>query len=299
MSLKKFLNPVFSLAARGCEKSPAMANLVRRFNFRGKGSIVQRIRPEAMRREVTAECSGIRYQLDLHDDVQRELYFNQYERDDIREVLSLVPAGGVCLDIGANNGAFALQLARKVGPRGTVHAFEPDPYIFSRLVQNCRLNGFEDRLYCHNVAVTNAKGPITFYQSDRSHSGWGSLVKFADITTEAQEVEGITLDSFLTQERIAAVDLLKVDVEAHEPELLAGAQTSLAGRMFRYVMIEFNGIRLAERGKTLDDFLQPLLRAGYQPGRLRVELLRELQQGTVPMTDVCTNFLFERKPKAN
>src|ERR1700686_5070158 len=292
MSLRALLDPVFSLAARTCEKSSAAAHLVRSFDFKGKGSIIQRIRPYAMSRQVTADCDGLWYRLDLSDDVQRELYFNKYESADIQQGLELVPRGGTCVDVGANNGAFTLQFARKVGKHGLVHAFEPDPYVFSRLESNCRMNGFEDRVRCHNVAVTNLTRPRSFYQSDRHHSGWGSLVKFNDIAVQAQRVQGITLDDFLANEGIQHVDLLKVDVEAHEPELLEGSMQSLANHVFRFVLIEFNGIRLAERGKTLEDFLLPLTTAGYKAVMLRVELLRKMLDRRVPAEGMCTNFLF-------
>jgi FkbM family methyltransferase len=270
-----------------------MAHVIRRLDFKGKGRIIQRIRSEAMRREVTADCGGILYRLDLADDVQRELYFNQYEKTDIRQLLALVPVGGTCLDVGANNGAFALQMARKVGEKGVVHAFEPDREVFIRLQYNCRLNGFEDRLHCHNIAVTNRTGPLSFYSSAAAHSGWGSLVRFGDIAVQTQEVEGIKLDDFMARESIRRVDVLKIDVEAHEPELLEGAQASLAAGVFRFVLIEFNGIRLAERGKTLEDFLRPFLLAGYKPAKLRLDLLKKMQAGVVPSANVCVNFLFE------
>jgi len=292
MSLKTLLDPVLSLVARTCEKSPAAAHLVRSFDFKGKGSIVQKIRSDAMCKQVMADCDGLRYLLDLRDDVQRELYFNRYERADIQQALELVPSGGTCFDVGANNGAFALQFARKVGKHGLVHAFEPDPYVFSRLESNCRMNGFEQRLRCHNLAVTNLTGPRSFYQSDRTHSGWGSLVKFDDIAVQTQRVQGITMDDFLVKEGIRHVDLLKVDVEAHEPELLEGATASLSERVFRFVLIEFNGIRLAERGKTLTDFLRPLTSTGYKAVKLRVELFKKLVDQRIAPESVCTNFLF-------
>lgn len=292
MQLKSVLNPFFSLAARSCESSPTVAHLIRRFNFKGKGSIIQRIRPEAMRREVTADCDGILYRLDLQDDVQRELYFNRYEDRDIQQAMDLIPQGGTCLDVGANNGAFALRMAQKVGENGLVHAFEPDRYVFQRLLHNSCLNGFENQLHCHNVAITNSTGPIAFYRSERAHSGWGSLIKFGGIAVQEDSVEGTTLDHFITAERIRKVDLIKIDVEANEPELLEGARQSLVDHVFRYIFIEYNGYRLVERGKTLDDFLQPMITAGYQPVKLRIELLRKMQQGLVPLRSVCTNFLF-------
>jgi len=292
MSVRDLFNPFFIIGARTCEKSPAVAKLIRRFDFKGKGSVIQRIRSKAMPREVTAECDGILYRLDLRDDVQREIYFNRYEQADMQEALALVPRGGVCMDVGANIGAFALRMAQKTGRSGAVHAFEPDRYIFSRLLHNCRLNGFEDHLHCHNVAVTNSVGQIPFYQSDRTHSGWGSLVRFGDIAVRADSVEGITLDGFIAAQQIRNVDLIKIDVESHEPELLEGARKSLRHQVFRSVLIEYNGIRLSERGKTLQDFLAPLNSAGYKPVRLRLPLLKKMLEGEIAPNTVCTNFLF-------
>src|SRR6266567_433264 len=263
MSVKDAFNPLFSLAAHGCARSEIVARIIRHLNFRGKGRIVQRIRTDSLDREVSAMCGGVRFRLDLHDDLQREIYFNVFERSELRQALKLIPMSGTCLDIGANNGVFALQFARKVGANGLVHAFEADPYVYSRLLVNTQLNNFESVLKCHQLAVSNVNGPVTFYKSGRHHTGWGSLEKFTDIAEQTATVQSITLDDFLARERIRRVDFLKVDIEAYEPELLEGARDSLQNQVFRYVLIEFKGIRLAERGKSLEDFLEPILGNGY------------------------------------
>lgn len=297
MPVINLFNPAFSLAALACEKSNIVARIVRRLNFRGKGRIVQRIRPQFSNREVIASCGSVLYRLDLRDDVQRELYFGVYERREIREALELIPHGGTCIDVGANNGAFALVFAKKVGAEGVVHAFEPDSLVYSRLQANCLLNGFEDRLKCHHMAVSNVAATLTFYRSDSQHSGWGSLAEFKDIAKQAEPVQSTTLDYFLASENILRVDLLKVDVEAHEPELLEGARNSLGNHVFRFILIEFNGFRLRERGKSLEDFLDPLLTAGYEVVRPRADELQQMLSGFIPNATVLINFLFAR-PKA-
>jgi FkbM family methyltransferase len=299
MPLKDMFNPICALAARTCEMSPFAADLVRNLDFKGKGRIVQRIRSDAFARDVVATCDGIQYQLDLRDDIQREMYFNVYETNEVKLALELIPVGGTCLDIGANNGAFALKFAKKVGPAGTVHAYEPDPAIFSRLSANCRLNGFESVLHCHCEAVSNVTGPVPFHGSAPGHSGWGSLVQFSDIAAQTEPVDATTVDSIVQGEKLDQVDLMKIDVEAHEPEVLAGAARSLARQTFRYILIEFNGIRLAERGKTLHDFLRPLHDAGYSPVRLRVDLVQKMLDRHVAPETVVANFLFAPLKRAS
>src|SRR6266568_1583980 len=292
MSVKDAFNPLFSLAAHGCSRSETVARIIRHLDFKGKGRIVERIRTDSMNREVSAMCGGVKFRLDLHDDMQREIYFNVFARSELRQALKLIPVGGTCLDIGANNGAFALQFARKVGETGLVHAFEPDPYVYPRLLVNSQLNSFENVLKCHQLAVSNVNGPLPFYESGRHHTGWGSLEKFKDIAEQTATVQSITLDDFLARERIQRVDFLKVDIEAYEPELLEGARDSLRNRVFRYMLIEFNGIRLAERGKSLEDFLEPILGNGYGAIHFTAPGLDRLRNRTVAAETVCTSFLF-------
>jgi FkbM family methyltransferase len=266
--------------------------MMRRLNFRGKGHILQRIRPESIAREVVADCGGVLYRLDLREDIQRELYFGVYESSEIWDALKLIPSGGTCLDVGANNGAFALQFAKKVGRKGVVHAFEPDSVICSRLKANCLLNRFETWFKCHQLAVSNVTDTLTFYKSDSKHSGWGSLAEFKDIAVKAEIVHAITLDDFLASENISRVDFLKVDVEAHEPEVLEGARNSLRNHVFRFILTEFNGFRLKERGKSLDDLLNPLLTAGYNVVRPRADMVNDMLSGSIPNETVLINFLF-------
>src|SRR5579862_2553572 len=106
MTFKDMLNPLFSCAARLCDKSEAARSVLRDFDFKGKGRIVARIMPEAIGPEVMATCRGIRYQLDLRDDIQRNLYFNCTDCDEreLKCALDLVPVGGTCVDVGANIG---------------------------------------------------------------------------------------------------------------------------------------------------------------------------------------------------
>jgi FkbM family methyltransferase len=245
-----------------------------------------------MNREATAVCNGVRYHLDLRDNVQREMYFNVYEEGEIKAAVDLIPVGGTCLDVGANCGAFALPFAKKVGERGLVHAFEPDTYAFERLLLNCQLNRFESILKCHQIAVSNVIGSVFFYSSDPVHSGWGSVEEFKDIAVQKQRVEAVTLDHFLKTNHIGRVDFLKVDIEAHEPELLAGAEKALLNRVFRFVLIEFNGYRLGQRKKSLKDYLEPMSRAGYTLLRPAGPELQKIVIGTIPQEDVLTNLLF-------
>ena len=243
-------------------------------------------------RELTAECDGLRFLLDLGDDVQRSIYFECYEPSDVALLTPLIPPGGVCLDAGANVGFYTLHFARRVGPEGRVHAFEPDPRNAARLRANCALNGFGPIVEVREAAISDREGTASLHRSEAAHSGWGSLAPGGGAES-VTEVETTTLDAYLARMRLDRVDLLKADVEGSECALLLGARESLRSRRIRRLFIEFNGVRLREQGKGLEDFLRPLEEAGYAPAASHAGLVDRMRSGEIPPHTVWPNLLFE------
>jgi FkbM family methyltransferase len=279
-------------AGRACEASPLLARALRSARFKGRCRIVSAMRRVPLASDLAAECGGLTFELDLRDDVQRAIYFECYEPRDLALVQSLVPAGGVCVDVGANVGFYSLHFARLVGPSGRVFAFEPDPRNAARLRRNVALNAFEPIVEVDERAVSGRDGRATLHRSDPDHSGWGSLAAHADETSTV-DVSTTTLDSFLEARGIDRVDLLKADVEGSEIDLLRGATRSLRKRRLRRLFIEFNGVRLAGSGLGLPEFLAPLEAAGYRPAGAHADLVDRMRSGNVPAHTVWPNLLFE------
>jgi FkbM family methyltransferase len=276
---RKLLEPGVRLTAFAVRHSSLLSEWVRTHDFRGKRWLVALMHPN---RTLDAECGGVRYQLDLRDDVQREIYFNTYEAEELQRVLALIPtSNAVCLDIGANIGFYTLNIARHVGPSGRVYSFEPDPRNAQRLQRNIQLNGFESIVQLHRAAMSNREGTVTFYRSGDDSSGLGSLEPVAEANAGKIEVPATTLDTFLQGAGIDRVDFLKLDVEAHELEVLEGGSQALRAGVFRHILLEFNGPLLTRRGKGIDDFLKLFTAAGYQPlggGPALWDRLRDLNQ---------------------
>jgi len=291
--IEKVIDALARGSARVCEKVWLPREIMRRLRFKGKYRIKTYIRPACLPSDVIASCRGVRYRLDLTDDLQRQIYFNLHEEYELETISKLIPRGGLCVDVGANVGFYTLHFARCVGKNGTVHAFEPDPLNFVKLHENVKLNDFEAQIILHDCAITNKTGTATFYQSKRSHSGWGSLVEFKDIAVAQVDVHATTLDDFLASKGIGNVDLLKVDVEAGEFELLEGAARSLRNHIFRYIFIEYFGARLAEHGKTFADFWDIFHSYGYKAIELNLDLLRQMSNGIVPAEKQLVNWVFE------
>ena len=280
------------VTAGAVSRSPRAVELLRTVPFPGKRLVVHRLADDALPRFVTASAGGVTYDFDLEDLLDRAIYFNAYENRDLQTALNHCRPGGVCLDAGAAMGYFTINLALKVGPSGKVHAFEPDPYNYSRLKRHCELNGVEDWVHLNQSALSDREGTATFYRH-RGASADGTLEQFGVDWTSTELVRTETLDGYLARCAIADLDFAKVDVEGHELRFLEGAAESLGRKAFKVMLVEFNGGRLAERGETLQDLVDAMGRHGYVAAGRSKLLLKALTKRLPDPTWVNVNLLFK------
>lgn len=134
----------------------------------------------------------------------------------------------VILDIGANTGIYAL-LAKTLQPSAEVHAFEPIARVYGILSANLDLNGTASPpVVAHRVALSDYTGEGKMFDLPVEHMYTASLNK--DIHAErgnptpacTESVPVQRLDDFLTAQKCQRVDLIKIDVESHEPAVLCG-----------------------------------------------------------------------------
>jgi FkbM family methyltransferase len=128
-----------------------------------------------------------------------------------------VKPGSTVIDAGAHVGVHTVTLAKLVGRRGRVYAFEPQRKLYRELVFNLRLNGIDNTVplrYAlgHTTGLTEMDPTVTGNEGG-THVGRGG-----------DRVELRTLDSFAFRN----VSLIKIDVEHHEDFLLEGAQLTIA-----------------------------------------------------------------------
>ena len=83
-------------------------------------------------------------------------------------VWNIVEEGDVCVDAGANVGYFSMLMAQKAGRTGKVISIEAAPVNAERLLQNIKLNNFEDRTEVVNAACSDSAGTLTFYLNSSS-----------------------------------------------------------------------------------------------------------------------------------
>lgn len=121
------------------------------------------------------------------------------------------------MDVGANTGSYSL-IAAAVNPTAEVHAFEPVARICDKLRDNCLLNNFT--IQVHNVAVSNESGYLYLVDQRRANEYTCFVLKHPE--EDAYSVSSLRLDSFKEIFLKARSVLIKIDVEGHEAEVLAG-----------------------------------------------------------------------------
>jgi FkbM family methyltransferase len=136
----------------------------------------------------------------------------------------------VTVDVGAHVGFYAL-LAGLANPSGRVFAFEPMRLARERLRRHVVLNRLGN-VEClpHAVGDRDGETELFFPRGNPLPCSAGLSAAFYAPWAEAMDrmpVPCTTLDSFVQERRLEAVDLVKIDVEGAEPAVLRGARETL------------------------------------------------------------------------
>ena len=128
--------------------------------------------------------------------------------------------GCVVFDIGAHVGFYTLLASVLVGPQGKVYAFEPYPRNVAFLKQHLALNSVAN-VELIEAAVSDHTGKALFVEG--SDSGWGRVGESGKL-----DIDTVRLDDLLDHGRIAAPDVIKMDIEGGEFAALSGARRAVS-----------------------------------------------------------------------
>jgi FkbM family methyltransferase len=166
---------------------------------------------------------------------------------------------GRAIDAGANTGAYTYAFSRVFE---YVEAFEPQPWCaagiadYARAHEHVRVHrfGLSDRAHHTQLHVPIVKGRW------RSHlaTGLGSLTPHPGLPSRHVPIDLLALDAFGFDD-VAAI---KIDVEGHEAEVIAGARETIA--RCRPTLIVESEQRHLGGGATIADLFAALAGAGYR-----------------------------------
>ena len=140
----------------------------------------------------------------------------------------------VVVDIGAHIGVFAVYAARHA-PRGQVYAYEPFPGNYRLLAINKSLNRL-DNLHVFNLAVSARTGESDFFAVE-SNPALNSLS--GAYGGERISVRTVSIEDVVRDNRIEAVDYLKIDAEGAEYDILMNCSGALLRRIKR-IFLEYH-----------------------------------------------------------
>ena len=175
--------------------------------------------------KVKVETENFKIQHDGHT-IENELFWtgidNCWEKNSLKIWKDLAKNSKVIFDIGANTGVYSL-IAKTVNKNSFVHAFEPFPSICNTLARNSELNNYD--IACNCTAISNYKGKGVIFSEDPNFAY--SVTVNKNLWAKDSEpfkipINTTTLKDYIEEHEIGGIDLMKIDVETHEPEVMEG-----------------------------------------------------------------------------
>jgi FkbM family methyltransferase len=159
------------------------------------------------------------------------VYCGLLEFEDMSFVLHVTRPGDCFVDVGANVGVYTV-LAASAGAHCI--AFEPTPETFRLLLENVALNGAQDRVQAHAVAVGRSTGVVTFATGTDTVD---HVVRREEAAATSLRVPVTTLDATVID---GSPTILKIDVEGFETEVVHGANDVLSRPTLVALIVEVN-----------------------------------------------------------
>ena len=195
------------------------------------------------------------------------IIFNSHKTIDI--VKQFLPDNPVIVEAGAFDGNDTKKMAKQ-WPNATIHAFEPLPEIYDRLVTNTtELNN----VHYYRLALSSNNGTELFYVSERSTrpgvaSQAGSLRKPKQrlsksplIFPRTTMVQTVTLDTWANENAIQTIDLLWLDTQGHELVILQAAPIMI--KNITVILAEVSFIESYEGQPLYEDIVAWMTNHGF------------------------------------
>ena len=138
-----------------------------------------------------------------------------------RTLVSAIRSGDIYVDVGANVGCIALEIAQHTGAR--IYAFEPQIRLARMIAISARMNDF-NQVTVYSAAVGEKPGTVTLHVP--SHSVHASLAALSEKCNDLQ-VPMVSLDAMVEAGELPIPTVIKVDVEGAEFQVLRGSQRIL------------------------------------------------------------------------
>ena len=183
---------------------------------------------------VRTRTDGLLVQFDYPSQMMSAMaMFGDFVEPDCEFTRRILHADSVFFDVGCGIGIYSMIAAQRV--RCLVHAFEPIQGGYETIRKNLRANGLEARVKLNALGLSDRQGTghmrelknmfVSFVIPDGRREG-------------SVTVQLTTLDAYCRDNSVDKIDVIKIDVEGHEPQVLQGAERMLAERRIDIIIME-------------------------------------------------------------
>ena len=215
---------------------------------------------------VTKKIRGIRYELDLSEQIDSSLYFRgYYERGTTKVLQRRVEPNMVVFEVGANIGAHTFKIAQRLARgEGRIFSFEPTEYAFRKLERNHALNGFEN-IVLERMALSDVNEEKVIHRASSPETlpfqaSWDKKTH----TAKQISVDRIVfrrLDDYFREKGLQKLDLLKIDTDGYELRVLEGGRQTIS-RHRPVIIIELSDY-VGLIGDRLEQVTDVMTQLGY------------------------------------
>jgi FkbM family methyltransferase len=210
--------------------------------------------------------------IDPHERDTRYIYDEIFVRQIYHHPDMRVKEHPVIMDVGANIGLYGLWAHRRYQPKD-LYCYEASPRTFPYLKANVAnlVDAETTRVHMFNRPLASVSGKaLTLYQSplvsgistllDKSKVRWVQQLA-ASNEVGTHEVVTSTISTEMRENQVAALDILKIDVEGYFMEVLQGISNADFEKI-RNIVVEVD--YASEAGATRLDVAKVLTARGYQ-----------------------------------
>lgn len=166
-----------------------------------------------------------------------------------------IPQGKInVIDIGANNGLFALYCTYK-NPHAQIHCCEPVPACAEHIRQMSITNNLHN-IHVHQLAVSDKEWTQNLYLGDQTVAA--SLYEGIASGHNAITIKTDTLENIIHRNNLGKVDFLKVDCEGGEYDIFYSTSVDTLNRC-AYMAIEYHDIDEEKNGRKLYEYIKDIL----------------------------------------
>jgi len=203
---------------------------------------------------ICVDGKPIRLSTDPYDIGSWWVYYEVVVKDEYDFQNRKVQEGSIVVDIGANLGLFSI-LSHNHGAK-KVYSFEPNPDTYSNLIKN---TSECDSIKCINQAISNKTGKLSFYSALSNSSissvkwidseiyyNWGDGIEI--------DVECITFDSFIKNEKIDIIDYLKIDCEGSEWDIIDNNFVEYINNNVKNLIMEVHPFGMSKKMLSISEY---------------------------------------------